>query len=219
MTGTLTDINSSYTVELIRKAIHLSSLTFVIVYFYATRSFALTLIVPLTIIVMTLDIARYYHRPLEEWFYKIFGWLLRRHESDKKKKRLNGASYMLISATLCVFIFPKMIALTSFIILIVSDTTSALIGRRFGKHRFFGKSLEGSAAFLSSAMLVILLTPKVEYVAGEYIIGIASACVGTVAEALPWEIDDNLSVPLAVGAAMWIAYIFFYPSLDIYRFG
>ncbi len=134
-----------------------------------------------------------------------------------KQKRLNGASYVLIAASLCVFLFPKVIAISAIAILVISDTTSALIGRRFGRHRFLAKSLEGSCAFFVSAVLVIFLTPKIDNLFMEYIIGIIAAAIGTVVEALPIKIDDNLSIPLAVGFSLWGLYVWLLPALDLMR--
>jgi dolichol kinase len=214
-----TGIDSNYGAELIRKAIHLSSLAIPLFYFLTPRWVALSALIPLTLAFIIIDIARHYFPPFETWFNTTFGRLLRRRESNKARKRLNGATYVLISATLCVLIFPKLIAMTSFIILIIADMASALIGRRFGKHRFLGKSLEGSSAFFLSALLVIAFTPKIDYLFGEYIIGAIAAASGAIVEALPWEVDDNLTVPLSVGAVMWAGYTVMYPMLDIYKFG
>ena len=212
-------IDSSYGAELIRKAIHLSSLAIPVFYFLTPRSLALSALIPITLVFIIMDIARHYSPSVEEWFTTTFGRLLRRRESDKARKRLNGATYVLISATLCVFIFPKFIAITSFIILIISDLMSALIGRRFGKHRFLGKSLEGSMAFFLSALAIIVLTPKIDYLFGEYVIGSIAAASGAIVEALPWDVDDNFTVPLTVGAVLWLGYALVYPALNIYKFG
>jgi dolichol kinase len=91
-------------------------------------------------------------------FYTIFGFLLRQHEVDTGKKNLNGATYVLISALICVIIFPKIFFVTAFTILIISDSLAALIGRKFGRHKLFAKSLEGTLAFFISASIVILFT-------------------------------------------------------------
>ena len=216
---TTPDITIGYREEVLRKLIHFCSISIPIFYFLTPRAVALAVFIPLTVIFIVIDIARHYSPSIEEWFNKTFGKLLRQRENDKANKRLNGATYVLISASLCVLMFPKIIAITSFIILIISDMMSALIGRRFGKHRFLGKSLEGSSAFFISALLIILLTPKIDYLFGEHMIGGASAAFGAIVEALPWEVDDNLSIPLAVGAAMWVGYIIFFPALNINKFG
>lgn len=217
--GVLAEHQESYRIEIIRKAIHLSSIAIPVLYLLTPRSVALSICVPLALLFLTVDIARYYNKTAEYWFYRFFGGLLRTHERGHSGKRLNGATYVLIAAALSIFIFPKFIAVTSFLILIISDMTAALIGRRFGRHKFLGKSLEGTMAFFFSAVLVIIFTPKIEYLFAEYIIGITGAAVGAIVEALPVRIDDNLSIPLSVGFTLWAAYAIFYPLLDLSRIG
>jgi len=214
----LTDVES-YRIELIRKSIHLCSISIPIFYFYTPQTVALAVLAPLALAFVAVDVARYYHRPIETWFYKTFGWLLRSRETSKEKKRLNGATYVLIAATLAVIIFPKIIAITSFMILIISDLTAALVGKRLGRHRFLGKSLEGSVAFFLSALLIVGILPKVEYRAGEYVIGATASLAGAIVEALPVDIDDNLSIPLVVGTVLWAGYALFYPLSNIHKFG
>ncbi len=148
----------------------------------------------------------------------MFGWLLRKREFDKKHKRLNGATYVLLSATIVVLVFPKLVAVTCFVILIVGDMAAALIGRRFGRHPFFHKSLEGSGAFLLTGLLAVALLPKIEYHPAEYLIGALAVACGAIVEALPVDIDDNLSIPLAAGAVMWAGYAMFLPLLNINNF-
>ncbi|MGB2868834.1 MAG: diacylglycerol/polyprenol kinase family protein [Bacteroidota bacterium] len=203
-----------YRHELVRKAIHLTSLSIPVIYYFISRSNALWLLVPVTAAFVIVDVARYYFPPVTEWFYSWFGWLLRRREQDSTKKRLNGATNVLISACLCVLLFPKIITVTAFAILIISDSTSALIGRRFGKHRFFDKSLEGSIAFFISAIVVVLLAPKVTSHPLEYVIGVVAAAFGAVVESLSIKIDDNISIPLVVGLVMWGLYAVLLPAVS-----
>jgi len=212
-------IEHEYSVEVIRKSVHLVSLSIPIVYYFVDKPMALTLVIPLMTVFLVIDLARYYNQSVEHFVHKYFGFMMRKREIDKKRKTLNGATYVLIAATICVLIFPKIITITSFSILIISDITSALVGRRFGKHRFIAKSLEGSSAFFFSAIIVVALTPKIEYHFAEYLIGVAAALVGTIAEALPADIDDNLSIPLSVGASLWLLYYLFLPALNVYKLG
>jgi len=65
----------------------------------------------------------------------------------------------------------------------------------------------------------VFFTPKFAYLPGEYIIGIVAGAAGAVAEAFSGAVDDNLTIPLSVGAVMWGAYALLYPALDLYRFG
>ncbi len=205
-----------YKAEVARKGIHLTSLSIPIIYYFIERDLALAILVPVTLAFLTVDLLRYYHQATADLFYTVFRFMLRKHEQDHSVKRLNGATNVLIAATLCVLLFPKLIVLTAFPILIISDSAAALIGRQFGRRRFLGKSIEGSLAFFISGLIVVYFTPKAGLGTGEYLIGGAAALIGTVAEAGSWNVDDNLSIPLSVGAVMWGLYFLFYPSVDLF---
>ena len=206
-----------YKAEIARKAIHFCSLSIPIIYYFIERDLALMILVPVTLAFLTVDLLRYYHKPTADLFYRIFRFMLRKHELDHTAKRFNGATNVLIAATLCVIIFPKLIVLTAFPILIISDSVAALFGRRYGKRKFLQKSVEGSVALFIFALLVIYFTPKIEYSTEEYIIGMVAALVGTVVEAGSWKIDDNLSIPLSVGVVMWGLYFILYPTVNLFH--
>ena len=208
-----------YRHEFVRKSIHLVSLSIPIIYYFISKEQALWILGPMTAAFLVTDVGRHYVPSVAQWFYKWFGWLLRRHEQDGNKKRLNGATYVLISACLCVLIFPKIITVTAFAILIISDSTSALIGRKYGKKPFFNKSREGSAAFLISAVLVVLVSPKIQGHPLEFFIGFVGAVIGTVVESLSVRIDDNLTIPISISAVMWGLYALILPNVDVYFVG
>jgi len=205
-----------YRDELYRKLIHLTSLSIPIVYYFISKETAALILAILAGLALIIDLARYLHPEVGKIFYKIFGFLLRKHELDHKKKNLNGATYVLISALIAVLIFPKVIFITAFSILIVSDSLAALIGRKFGRRKFLSKSLEGTLTFFISACIVILFTPKVGGFIDEYIIGFISAFVGAIIENISFSlIDDNLSIPLSVGFTMWGLYLLLLPNLEL----
>ncbi|HEX9614226.1 MAG TPA: dolichol kinase [Bacteroidota bacterium] len=205
----------NYTSEVVRKSIHLCSLAIPVIYYHVSRETALYLLVPVAAAFFFTDIARYFLPAVGRWYYRTFGWLLRQHEQDHGSRRLTGASNILLSAVVCVALFPKMITINAFAILIISDTTSALIGRRFGKHPFLSKSLEGTLSFFFSAVAVVLLAPKIAGLPAEYAIWIAGAAAGALAEAAITRIDDNISVPITIGLVLWGLYTLFLPSLSL----
>ena len=205
-----------YRDELVRKLIHLSSLSIPIIYYFISTQIAAILLGVLTAIALVLDLGRHFHPSFGNIFYKIFGFLLRKHEVDEKQKNLNGATYVLISALFGVLIFPKVVFVTAFSILIISDSLAALIGRKFGTHKFLLKSLEGTLAFFISACIVVLFTPKIGNFPEEYLIGIGAAFVGAIVENISSKlIDDNLSIPISVGFTMWILYLVILPNLEL----
>ena len=161
----------NYRDEVVRKLIHLCSLSIPIIYYFVSQSTAIFILSIITVLAVVLDVSRHFFPAVGKLFYMIFGFLLRKHEVDRRKKNLNGATYVFISALLGVIIFPKVLFLTAFPILIISDSTAALIGRKYGRHKLFAKSLEGTLAFFISASIVVLFTPKLNGSITEYFIG------------------------------------------------
>ena len=205
-----------YKDELFRKLIHLTSLSIPIVYYFISTESAALILAILSVIALTLDLARYFHPEIGKVFYKIFGFLLREHEVDHKKKNLNGATYVLISALISVLIFPKPIFISAFTILIISDSLAAIVGRKFGKRKFLSKSFEGTLTFFISACIVILFTPKIGNFFDEYLIGFVASFIGAIVENISFKlIDDNLSIPLSVGFVMWGLYLAVLPKLEL----
>ncbi len=206
----------NYRDELVRKLIHLCSLSIPIVYYFISRETAILILGILTSVALFIDLSRFFHPSFGKIFYKIFGFLLRKHEVNHAKKNLNGATYVLMSALICVIILPKVLFITAFSILIVSDSLAALIGRKFGRTKFLAKSFEGTLAFFISASIVIFFTPKVNYGMMEYVIGFIAGFVGGIIENISFGFaDDNLSIPISIGLTMWFLYIILLPNTEL----
>jgi len=210
----------NYKDELVRKLIHLFSLSIPIIYYFIPRSDAILILGILTGVALFIDLGRYLSASFGNVFYNFFGFLLRKHEIDKSKRNLNGATYVLMSALICVIVLPKVIFVTAFSILIISDSVAALIGRKFGKTKFLSKSLEGTLAFFISAIIVILFTPKLTGSATEYLIGFFAALIGGIVENISFGFaDDNLSIPITIGLTMWCLYVLFLPDVGLTLLG
>lgn len=205
-----------YKSEILRKTIHLSSISIPIVYYFVSQSTALIVLGSLTVFAFIVDLTRMYLPGFGAWFNKFFGNLLRQHEIDTTKKSLSGATYVLLSALLCIAIFPKLIVITAYSILIISDTAAALVGRKFGKRPFLRKSLIGTFSFFVSAVLVVLVAPKLQYSPVEYLIGFIGAAVGAIIENIvEGVLDDNLAIPISVGAVMLFLYTVLFPGIKL----
>lgn len=118
-----------------------------------------------------------------------------------------GALRFLTGAFLSLIVFrnnPDLVA-AAIIVLALGDAASTLVGISFGRHRIFynkKKSFEGSVAGVAAAFLgVVALTSFSPLTA------LAAALTGMLVESLPLGIDDNLTVPLAAGFAIWLAII------------
>lgn len=195
----------TYKQEILRKAIHLNSISIPVIYSFITRELALQILIPLTLAFLIVDILSSFSNTVKKLVHYVFGRMLRPHETGDKF-RLNGATWVLLSATLCVFVFPKLLAVTGFAILIVSDLSAALIGRKFGKHKLFTKSWEGTCAFFITAFIVIIVIGLlIQAPLSYFIFGFIGAVAGGFAEAASAEMkmDDNLSIPVSIALVMW----------------
>lgn len=179
--------------ELLRKSIHLSGLTLPVIYIFLDKPVMLILIGTLTGFALTIELVKWFSPRFGEFFFRIFTPLLRRHE---QKGAVTGATYYLISALLCIFLFAKTLAIVCIFFMVLGDMAAALVGKMWGRTKLFGrKSLEGSTAcfVVCTAIALVKLNP---------VIAIIGALVATIVELIPFPIDDNLTVPLISGAVM-----------------
>lgn len=198
--------------EFARKAIHLSSLLIPLIYCRISRELALIILTPLSAGFLGVDILKNFVPAIATWYHGTFAPMLRHHELQKDRLHLNGATWITLSAFILIAAFPKMIAITAFAIVSISDTVAALVGKSFGKHRFGEKSYEGSLAFFISAVAVTALMPNLLLP-----VGIVMAAAGTIAEAVViriggFKIDDNITVPLGAALAGYYCYLWFFPG-------
>ncbi|QEQ56524.1 phosphatidate cytidylyltransferase [Chlorobium phaeovibrioides] len=198
--------------EVARKAIHLSSLAIAVIYCHIQRELALIILIPLVAGFFLVDLLKNFEGPISRWYHRTFDSMLRHHELEPQKMHLNGATCITLSALFLVLFFPKIIAIAAFSMVSVSDTMAALVGKTFGRHRFADKSLEGSAAFFLSALLIVAIVPNLNPIAG-----LIMATVGTIVEAFiirigGFRIDDNLTIPIVSATAGLLFYQLFMPD-------
>ena len=166
-------------------------------YALTTRETVILFLVPFFIALLSVDLLRLLHPGVASLFQKyFFGRVLR----EEEKPTFMGATYFIFSTILTILLFPKSIAIASILILILADTAAALIGKWIGKTRIFGKTLEGSMAFLLTSLLIIWFFPNLNRFSGSL-----AALGAAVVELLPIRVNDNLSIPLVAGAIMFFA--------------
>lgn len=200
--------NITFEQEILRKGIHLVSLNIPVIYIFVTREFALWVLGILMLLAVGIDIASKYDNFVRDFLFRYFGKMLRHHEKNRDLLILNGASWVLIASFVTVFIFPKIIAIMALMILIISDISAALIGRRYGKNKIWNKSVEGTMAFIISAMLVVFLLGNF-FRANQcfFVSGFVASIVGGFVELVSTKIkiDDNISIPMSIGIVMLLA--------------
>ena len=186
--------------EYYRKIIHIFNIVipFTYLFFFDSRFQVLCILVPLTVFAIIIEYLRVHSVIIKKLFGDFLISMLRLHEMDGK---YTGATWVFIGSTITIAIFPKEIAIISLVYMSIGDTVAGLVGRKFGKIKFYDKTIEGSLAGLIFCLLsgyLVQLSLPMEVV-------ISGAFAAMFIELLPISIDDNLSVPLFAGTIMVIA--------------
>ncbi|MEJ2307096.1 MAG: hypothetical protein P8Y30_06090, partial [candidate division WOR-3 bacterium] len=121
---------------------------------------------------------------------------------------ITGTTALLIANIIVIAFFNKQVAIVSLVYMLFGDTASAIIGTKYGKVKMGDKTLEGSLAFFITVMVIALLFSQWSGIRIHLIILIFGAIAATITEALPIEINDNLTVALAAAIIMQIFTMF-----------
>ena len=156
-------------------------------------------------LVYILDRVRMYYPELLERAPWINTLLFRAEEQFKESAMTPYA----IAILLTLLTFPKTIALISIYTLAIADPASALVGITWGRRRIVpGKSVEGSVAFFAATAVITTVVLRLTTIVAAGPIALAALAIGlagAIFEMLPLRLDDNLTIPLFVGFAAWVA--------------
>ena len=116
---------------------------------------------------------------------------------ESEKQTLNASTYLILGFVVCFALFEFRIALIAFAMLILGDTSAALVGKRWGRHSISGTkkkiTWEGFLAGLGVNLIVgLVIWPRLAVILP---MGIAASLT----EATSSKIDDNLTVPVVAG--------------------
>jgi dolichol kinase len=194
----------SYTAEIWRKALHFLALVVPLWMALVGKPASLYGLVPGALLGVAADVGRAYSPGLNRVIKTIFGPLMRDDELPEVGSGItfNGATCVLVGAALLTLIFPVSIAVPVFTMTMIADAAAALVGRRFGRHRWVSSrphTIEGSAAFVATGLIVMAFFPALPF--GIAAMGVAAAAL-LEATPLPVPVNDNIRVPLAAAAVV-----------------
>lgn len=196
--------------EIYRKLLHLLAMAYPVGYLIVPAPWNGRILVALSLLALTLDVLRSRHAATHRFFEQFFGFMMRGRERDvfSNGPVFNGATWVTVSFTLLILLFPFAVAVVSFALFMFGDAAAALFGRRFGRTPWLrvGATLEGSAAFLVaglaiSGMLISGLLPGPEFPI-PLIAVIGATLAATLIEAAPLPLNDNLSAPMGAALVM-----------------
>lgn len=124
----------------------------------------------------------------------FFRWF-RRLASPREARGPASSSWFLAGA-LAVSLLAPAHFVPSLLVLALADPAASVVGRLWGRRALGNGSWEGSATFFVVGCGVLVPWAGVPG-------GLLAAAVAAAVEATPWKLDDNLTTPLAVAAALW----------------
>jgi len=181
-----------------------AGIVFPIVYYFSPNKIIVEmLLLYLLGIMTTLEVMRYISPSLWRTIAEHSKGILK-----VRQGMITGTTALLISNIIVIAFFNKQVAIVSLVYMLFGDTASAVIGTKYGKVKIGDKSLEGSLAFFITTMVIALIFSQWTGIHIHLIILIFGAIAATITEALPIEINDNLTVALAAAIVMQIFTLF-----------
>ena len=147
---------------------------------------------------LAVDLARINLEWLNRRYLRLFAPLLKADEST----RITGAVYMVIAGLLVFLLYGKDVAVPVMLFLSLGDPAAALLGRRTPGPRVRGKSPGGTVGFVgvaAAAAAVLVVSGGIEYHWALW----AGAGIAGLVELASLPPDDNFTVPLLAGTAMY----------------
>lgn len=181
-----------------RKGFHFLSAAIPIGYQMTDYTTAVWVIGCLLGLAVAVEYARMASPAVSERFQRIFGRMLRLDES----RHASGATYLLLSSFLVILIFHKDIAILCLLFLVFGDGTAAIVGKKYGRVRMFGKTLEGTLAFA-----IVSIAVSFFFIHIPFNIRLTGALTAAVIELLPMRTSDNLRIPIISGSLMEVLYV------------
>ena len=198
----------SYSQEIFRKLIHLSSLWMVASLGVFPWEFNAFIFAFLFASITLIEYGNYKKWPVcVKTYGKIFGKMLRKNAESTKFKP-SGAPYVLAAAFMVSVLFPAIIAMISLATMLIADTAAALVGRKLGRHKINNgtKSIEGAIAFwIASACVLFFFHSQYAFSVTFIMRGMLGFTCAMFAEIYEKQIhiDDNLSIPLIMGLFLY----------------
>lgn len=157
------------------------------------RGAAATILASAVLVALVTDAIRLRNRAANELFFRAF----RAFASPREARAFASSTWYAAGVLAAVVLFPRHVALSAILVLGLADPAGALVGRRIGRRRFWGGTLEGTLAFFAVAALVLVVRHSLPA-------AVAAAAGATLVERRSRPLDDNLTIPLVCGSVLQV---------------
>jgi dolichol kinase len=156
----------------------------------------------LAVIFVLVEFASFGLPRLRRWLLHRFALFLRPEEDGA----VTGATYYLIGMTAAMALFPGPVAALAILFLAFADPIAAAIGKWRRPAGSLAKNAAGNLTFFAVCLLLAGVVGRSSE--NGFVAAVVGALAATLAQALPWRVNDNLTIPLAAAAAMSLATVF-----------
>lgn len=169
------------------------------IYYFTNKKISLIVFGIFFIFFFLADLLRLHNSRLNERIFKYFKTIIK----EEERNSFSGNPYYISGAFLSVLLFEKGIAIASLCFLACGDLAASLVGKKWGRIRIKGKSLEGGLGSLLACLLIgiVLLVLRLKLSFGILLIG---ALTASIVELFSPGRRDNLTIPLFSGLIMQI---------------
>jgi phytol kinase len=201
--------------ELARKFVHLLSIFILFIYFIASDIFNKKIALVILVLILIIFLEFEYLRIEAGGKIPILRDIWKYVRRAKEKNKLGGDVFFLLGAILVLAVFDLKVAMAAILMTTFGDMSAALIGTRFGSHKFFkDKSWEGTLSeffvdILIGFFVFFGINFSLVYSLELWTIILVMAITATFVETVVHKMDDNLLIPIFSGFAGQIALFLF----------
>jgi len=190
----------SFRGELYRKGLHLLALVLPVAAWFLPLAFSRASLTAIAVVAVCADLLRARSVVFSRFIRWLFAYMMRPAELPPVPGPVvfNGATFVVISLALLLWLFPLSVAIPAFCMFMLGDAAAALVGRTWGQTPWPGTSrtVEGTLAFAGMCLLVAGGLHLAGGPAPELIPLLAFIGVTSILEAAPLPLNDNLVAPL-----------------------
>ena len=145
------------------------------------------------VLLVAFDLARLRTPRLNALFFRLFASFV----SPREATKVASSTWYICGVILVYALFPGRIAVPAIVVLALADPMASIVGRLWGRRRLGSGTVLGSLVFFTVAFAVL---------SGFFgaAAAVVPALVVTCVEVVPWQLDDNLTVPVAGASALWL---------------
>lgn len=195
------DVSAHPDFRLWRVVIRPVAMAFPFLSFWLSKTSLITLVGSVLALFLAVDIARLSHSGLNRLLVRDIGRALRVFK-EKERSRLSSMALFLMGCLLSFSLFERTVAVATVTFLIFGDVAAKILGLAYGRRPLFHKTVEGTLAHLMACTVAAYLLYL--HLGLSLPVALAGGVAASLAEALPFGVDDNLTVPVISGFVMVI---------------